>query len=212
MSVTKPFSIVVLISGSGTNLQALIDGCKEPHCPYSICGVFSDRKNAYGLERAKKAGILTEIVSSYSILGEERAKNASRDEKRFAVSNKVLALAKSYGAKALVLAGFLTVLGGAIIDEYEGNILNLHPALLPDFGGEGMWGHHVHEAVLKSGVKESGCTIHLVDKGCDTGKIILQKKVPVLPNDTVESLYSRIAPEEHKAIVEAVKLLALGKV
>jgi phosphoribosylglycinamide formyltransferase-1 len=87
-------------------------------------------------------------------------------------------------------------------------MINLHPALLPKFGGVGMWGHHVHEAVLAAGEKESGCTVHLVDGGCDTGKILVQKKVPVLPDDTPDSLYARIAPEEHKAMVEGLCILS----
>jgi phosphoribosylglycinamide formyltransferase-1 len=130
------------------------------------------------------------------------------EEKRNAVSDAVLSLCRSYGAEAVVLAGFLTILRGAVISEYSGRIINLHPALLPKFGGEGMWGHHVHEAVLAAGEKESGCTVHLVDSGCDTGTILIQKKVPVLPGDTVESLYARIAPQEHEAMKEAVVKLA----
>ncbi|MBQ5385079.1 MAG: phosphoribosylglycinamide formyltransferase, partial [Treponema sp.] len=97
---------------------------------------------------------------------------------------------------------------GDILKEYEGKIINLHPALLPKFGGVGMWGHHVHEAVLAAGEKESGCTIHLVSAECDGGKILIQKRVPVLPGDTPDSLYERIAPEEHKAIVEGLCLIA----
>ena len=124
------------------------------------------------------------------------------------MSNGVLELCRQHQIEAIVLAGFLTVLGGDIIQEYKGRIINLHPALLPKFGGEGMWGHHVHEAVLAAGETESGCTIHLVDSGCDTGEILLQKKVPVLPGDTPESLYARIAPQEHVAMVEGVELLA----
>lgn len=215
------FSVVVLISGGGTNLQALIDEEKamnrtavqggEP-CPYHICAVFSDRKDAYGVERAKAAGIPVEIVSPYAVMGREKASVAHAEEKRLAVSQRVLSLAKEYGAKAIVLAGFLTVLRGSLIDEYKGKIINLHPALLPKFGGEGMWGHHVHEAVIAAGEKESGCTVHFVDAGCDTGKIILQKKVPVLPGDTPDTLYARIAPEEHKALVEAVTLVATGSI
>lgn len=202
--------IVVLVSGGGTNLQALIDYEKNnSDCPYKIVAVMSDRKAAFALERAKAAEIPTEIVSSYSILGAEAAKNASRDEKRFAISDRVLDLSKNkYNADAIVLAGWLTVLGGKIIDEYSGKIVNLHPALLPKFGGEGMWGHFVHEAVLASGEKESGCTVHLVDSGCDTGKILVQKKVPVVEGDTVETLYARIAPKEHEAMVEGVCKLA----
>lgn len=208
-------NIVVLVSGGGTNLQALIDYEKShKDCPYKIVCVMSDRKAAFALERAKNAGIETEIVSSYAILGAEKAKVSSRDEKRFAISDRVLELSKNkYNADAIVLAGWLTVLGGKIIDEYSGRIVNLHPALLPKFGGEGMWGHHVHEAVLAAGEKESGCTIHLVDAGCDTGKILVQKKVPVMPGDDPDSLYARIAPHEHEAMVEGVCILAnlLGK-
>ena len=201
--------IAVLVSGGGTNLQALIDYEKSHRdCPYTIALVASDRKAAFALERAKAANIASEIVSSYAILGAEKAKAASRDEKRFAISDRVLSLCKERGIDAIVLAGFLTVLGGAIIEEYSGKIVNLHPALLPKFGGEGMWGHFVHEAVIASGEAESGCTVHLVDAGCDTGKILVQKRVPVLPSDTPDTLYARIAPEEHKAIVEGVCLLA----
>ena len=201
--------IAVLVSGGGTNLQALIDYQKSnPDCPYNIALVVSNTKNAYALERAKNAGIPAEIRSPFSVLGKEKAEKADRDEKRIAISDAILELCKEYGIDAIVLAGYLSVLGGKIISEYSGRIINLHPALLPKFGGVGMWGHNVHEAVLASGEKESGCTVHLVDSGCDTGKILVQKKVPVLPGDTPDSLYARIAPEEHKAMVEGVCLLA----
>lgn len=141
-------------------------------------------------------------------MGEEKAKQASKEEKRIAVSDAALKAAKDAGCDAIVLAGWLTVLSGRIIEEYSNRIVNLHPALLPKFGGVGMWGHNVHEAVLAAGETESGCTVHLVDSGCDTGKILVQKKVPVLKGDTPETLYARIAPEEHKAMVEGVCRLA----
>ncbi|MBR1403307.1 MAG: phosphoribosylglycinamide formyltransferase [Treponema sp.] len=202
-------NIAVLVSGGGTNLQALIDYEKaHADCPYHIVLVVSNTKNAYALERAKTAGIRAEIRSPFSVLGKENAEKASRDEKRIAISDAILALCREYAVDAIVLAGYLSVLGGAIIDEYAGRIINLHPALLPKFGGVGMWGHNVHEAVLAAGESESGCTVHLVDSGCDTGKILVQKKVPVLPNDTPDSLYARIAPHEHEAMVEGVCLLA----
>lgn len=209
----SPLRIAVLVSGGGTNLQALIDAeraalAEGNPLPYTVSLVISSSKNAYALERAKNAGITSVVASPYSELGPEVAKTASRDEKRIAVSNRVLNLCQQHQIEAIVLAGFLTVLGGPIIQEYSNRIINLHPALLPKFGGEGMWGHHVHEAVLAAGEKESGCTIHLVDSGCDTGEILLQKKVPVLPDDTPESLYARIAPQEHLAMVEGVKILA----
>lgn len=199
----------VLVSGGGTNLQALIDYEQErkADCPYTISLVISSSKNAYALERGKNANIKTEIASPYSVMGKEVAENASIEEKRIAVSNKVLELCEKNEIEAIVLAGFLTVLSGDIVNKYSNKIINLHPALLPKFGGVGMWGHNVHEAVLAAKEKESGCTIHLVDAGCDTGKILLQKKVPVLEGDTPETLYARIAPEEHQAMVEGLILL-----
>ena len=201
--------IAVLVSGGGTNLQALIDYEKShSDCPYNIALVVSNTKSAFALERAKNAGIPAEIRSPFSVLGKENAEKADRDTKRIAISDAILDLCREYKIDAIVLAGYLSVLGGKIIDEYSGRIINLHPALLPKFGGVGMWGHNVHEAVLAAGEKESGCTVHLVDSGCDTGKILVQKKVPVLPGDTPDSLYARIAPEEHQAMVEGVCLLA----
>lgn len=200
--------IAVLVSGGGTNLQALIDYEKSnADCPYSIAIVISDHKDAFALERASKAGIKTAVTSPYAVMGAEVAKAATRDEKRTAVSDRVLELCVENGVEGIVQAGWLTVLSGKIIEKYSDKIINLHPALLPKFGGVGMWGHHVHEAVLAAGEKESGCTIHLVNGECDGGKILIQKKVPVMPGDTPDTLYARIAPEEHKAIVEGVIML-----
>ena len=199
----------VLVSGGGTNLQALIDYQKKEgeSCPYEIVVVISDHKDAFALERAKNAGIPTAIKSPYAVMGKEIAQAASREEKRLAVSNAMLQVCNEYKVDAIVEAGCLTVLVGDILTKYENKIINLHPALLPKFGGVGMWGHHVHEAVLAAGEKESGCTVHLVTSECDGGKILLQKKVPVMPDDTPDTLYARIAPEEHKAIVEGLLLL-----
>lgn len=209
----SPLRIAVLVSGGGTNLQALLDSERSRRdagegCPYTVALVISSSKNAYALERAATAGVPALVASPYTELGAEAAQTTSRDEKRLAVSNRVLELCLAHNIEAIVLAGFLTVLGGPIIEEFSGRIINLHPALLPKFGGEGMWGHHVHEAVLAAGETESGCTIHLVDAGCDTGEILLQKRVSILPDDTPESLYARIAPQEHLAMVEGVELLA----
>ena len=181
-------------------------------CPYEIVCVISDTKKAFALERAAKAGIPGVICSPFAVMGADAAKAASRDEKRLAVSDAVLSKCREFGAEVIVQAGWLTVLAGKILDEYKDKIINLHPALLPKFGGVGMWGHHVHEAVLAAGEKESGCTIHLVSEVCDGGKILLQKRVPVMPDDTPDTLYARIAPEEHKAIVEGLCLLANHKI
>lgn len=204
-----PVKTAVLVSGGGTNLQALLDYEKEtPNCSYTISLVISSTKDAYALSRAKKAQISSHVCSPFSVMGSEQAKKAEKGEKRLAVSDAVLELCIQNGIEVIVLAGFLTVLCGDLVKKYSGKIINLHPALLPKFGGVGMWGHHVHEAVLSSGEKESGCTVHLVDEGCDTGRILLQKKVPVFETDTPESLYQRIAPTEHLAMVEGLVLLA----
>ena len=200
--------VAVLVSGGGTNLQALIDYQQSrAACPYQIVAVVSNTKSAYALERAKAAGIAAFVKSPVSVLGKEKAAASSREEKMLAVSDATLSVCKENNVDIIVLAGYLSVLAGSIVQEYSGRIINLHPALLPKFGGVGMWGENVHKAVLAAGEKESGCTVHLVDAGCDTGKVLVQKKVPVMPGDTVESLYARIAPKEHEAIVEG--LLAL---
>ena len=199
----------VLVSGGGTNLQALIDYEAEhkDECPYEIVLVISDHKDAFALERAAKAGIKTTVRSPYAVMGKEVAQASTRDEKRTAVSNAMLKDCKESGAQVIVEAGCLTVLAGPILTEYENKIINLHPALLPKYGGVGMWGHHVHEAVLANGEKESGCTVHLVNEVCDGGEILLQKKVPVMEGDTPETLYARIAPHEHEALLEGLLLL-----
>jgi phosphoribosylglycinamide formyltransferase-1 len=205
----KPMRIAVLVSGGGTNLQALIDAAEadareagpkgaRPGA-YEIAIVIADRE-CFALERARKSGIETALALP--------PKGVPRTEARRAVSDRVLELARAANADALVLAGFLTIMSGPVIKEYAQRIVNLHPALLPKFGGVGMWGHHVHEAVLASGDAESGCTIHLVDSGCDTGSILLQRKVPVMPGDTPETLAARISGEEHEAIVAGVRVLA----
>ena len=201
--------VAVLVSGGGTNLQALIDYQQEKGeaCPYEIVAVISDHKDAFALERAAKAGIPSAVTSPYSVMGKEVAQAASRDEKRLAVSNAMLAVCREHEAEIIVEAGCLTVLAGEILAEYADKIINLHPALLPKYGGVGMWGHHVHEAVLAAGEKESGCTVHLVNEVCDGGEILLQKKVPVLPGDTPDSLYARIAPKEHEALLEGLLML-----
>ena len=201
--------VAVLVSGGGTNLQTLIDYEAEHkvECPYEIVVVISDHKDAFALERAQKAGIPTAVTSPFSVMGKDMAQNATRDEKRLAVSNAMLEHCQKYGAQIIVEAGCLTVLSGDILKNYANKIINLHPALLPKFGGVGMWGHHVHEAVLAAGEIESGCTVHLVNEVCDGGEILLQKKVPVLPDDTPETLYARIAPKEHEALLEGLLLL-----
>jgi len=191
-------NIMVLVSGGGTNLQALLDAEKKGAFG-KIALVVSDRPEAYALKRADIAGVPTITAEPDTAL----PPNKRRQE----LSNRILQLAEMHHIDLIVLAGFLSILAGDIIQLYAGRMINLHPALLPKFGGKGMYGDKVHRAVLDSGETESGCTVHLVDAGTDTGPILLQRKVPVLPNDTPDSLAERIHKEEHIAIVEAVVMM-----
>ncbi|MDR1143034.1 MAG: phosphoribosylglycinamide formyltransferase [Spirochaetaceae bacterium] len=193
--------ILVLVSGSGTNLQALIDAEKNGRFASTggsgrIAAVLSGRAGVYALERARAAGI--------PALTEEPDRGLPKEERRRELSDRILRVAREQNAGLLVLAGFLSILEGDIISGYAGRIINLHPSLLPKYGGEGMYGGRVHRAVLAAGEKESGCTVHIVDSGADTGPVLLQRKVPVLEGDTPETLAERIRPEEHIAIVDAV--------
>jgi phosphoribosylglycinamide formyltransferase-1 len=193
-------NILVLVSGGGTNLQALLDAEKSGDLGAGkIAMVISDRRDAYALERAKAADVGAIVM--------EPDKKMSREERRQALSDDIYHFAKIHGIDLIVYAGFLWILKGKIIEAYANRMINIHPALLPKFGGKGMYGEHVHRAVLDAGETESGCTVHLVDAGTDTGPILLQRKVPVLPGDTPESLAARILKEEHIAIVEAVKMM-----
>jgi len=194
-------NIMALVSGGGTNLQALLDAEKTGGLgPGKIALVVSDRPGVYALERAKTAGVPAITV--------EPDKTIPPEERRHKLSDHILRLAESHHINLIVLAGFLSILKGKIIQQYSGKMINLHPALLPKFGGKGMYGEKVHRAVLDAKEQESGCTVHLVDAGTDTGPILLQRKVPVLSGDTPDSLAERIHKEEHIAIVEAVKMMA----
>jgi len=183
------FNLAVLISGSGTNLQAIIDAIENGTIPGAkIELVISNRTGAYGLERAKKHGITNMVID----------KNDTAH---------LLNTLKNHNINGIVLAGYLSILPPEVIKAYTGKIINIHPALLPKFGGKGFYGIKVHQAVLASGDKTSGATAHLVDEGIDTGKILVQKKVPVLPDDTAETLQKRVLEAEHIILVEAVKMM-----
>ena len=198
--ISSPANILVLVSGSGTNLQALIDAQAAGTLgDASIAAVASDREGIYALERAKTAGIPAFV--------EKPDPDLAKPERRRELSDRILRLCRKQKIDLIVYAGFLSILAGDLMIEYSGKMINLHPALLPKFGGEGMYGEHVHRAVLAAAETESGCTVHIVDSGTDTGPIILQRKVPVLPGDTPESLAARIGKEEHIAIVEAVRMM-----
>lgn len=171
--------IVVLVSGGGTNLQALIDN----NLP--ICTVISSRDSVYSLQRAKNARIPAMVIKDNALLG-----------------SKLIEINPDY----IVLAGYLKILDKELINNFRQRIINIHPSLLPSFGGKGMYGLNVHKAVLDYGCKVSGATVHFVEETIDTGKIIAQKAVDVLPNDTPETLQQRIMQEvEWKILPKAVK-------
>ncbi len=196
MSGVPKIKLAVLISGSGSNLQALIDACENPDFPAEIAVVVSNKANVYGLERAQKAEIPHHVIHHRNYDGREEFDRALVD------------LLKSYEIDLVCLAGFMRILTPVFINAFEDRILNTHPSLLPKHGGEGMYGEHVHKAVIESGDNKSGCTIHKVITDVDRGPVILQKDVPVLEGDTPESLAARVLEQEHIAYPEAVGMIA----
>jgi phosphoribosylglycinamide formyltransferase-1 len=196
----KKLKALVLVSGGGTNLQALIDAEREGRLEGGgIAAVVSDRPGVYALKRAGAVGI--------AVFTEAPNQDLPNRERRRELSDRILGVAREQEAGLIILAGFLSILEGSILEAYAGRIINLHPSLLPKFGGAGMYGENVHRAVLDAGERESGCTVHLVDAGTDTGPVLLQRKVPVLAGDSPEILAERIHREEHIAIVEAALLM-----
>ena len=192
----------VLISGGGTNLQALIDAKaagKMPNVEFAC--VVSNRKKAYGLERAKNAGIEALYLPTVRFDSTEAYNEALRD------------LLVSRGVELVVLAGYLVVLQKPMLETFRNRIINIHPSLIPSFCGDGFYGLKVHEEALRRGVKVTGATVHFVDDGTDTGPIILQKAVYIEPGDTPESLQLRVMREaEWKLLPEAVRLYSEGKI
>ena len=191
--------IGVLISGGGTNLQALIDSIESGEISAEIMVVLSNRKNAYGLERARKHGIPAEYISR---------KDYQTDEK---FNRAILCRLKHYNVQLVVLAGYLSILSPEVVKTFPNRIINIHPSLIPAFCGKGYYGDRVHEAVLKYGVKVTGATVHFVDEGADTGPIIMQKPVMVHDNDDVNSLAARVLQVEHELMPKAVKLFVEDK-
>lgn len=192
-------NIGVLVSGNGSNLQSIIDSIEKSYIDGRISVVISNKPQAYGFERARKAGIPTAAFDSKSMTNEE-------------LNNRILDSLKYYNVELVVLAGYLSILSGSIIKEYKNAIINIHPSLIPSFCGSGYYGLRVHKSVIEYGAKISGCTVHFVDEGTDTGPIILQKAVEVMDDDTPETLQKRILEYEHKLLPEAIKLIGEGRV
>lgn len=183
------FKIGVLVSGGGSNLQSIIDKSQSRELQCKVEVVIGDRE-CYGVERAKEAGI-----DGYTLDRKVLKKELCREIDKI-VSER--------GIDLIVLAGFLSIIDEEFVNKWKGRIINIHPSLLPKFGGPGMYGMRVHEAVLKAGEQESGCTVHYVDTGVDSGEIIAQKRVKVLEGDTPEILQKRVLVEEHKLLPESI--------
>jgi phosphoribosylglycinamide formyltransferase-1 len=183
-------TIAVLASGTGTNFQSIIDAIAKGSLNVTVGMLISDRPGVLALSRAVRAGIPATVID--------------RREYGEKLSDAILASLPPE-TTLIVLAGVLSILKGDILERYRGRIINLHPSLLPRHGGAGMYGIRVHEAVLAAGDAESGCTIHFVDEGTDTGPILLQRSLPVEEGDTPESLAYRIAGLEHEAIVDGIR-------
>lgn len=198
--MNKLFKISVLVSGNGSNLQALIDGVNDGYLlGAKIVQVISNNPNAYGLKRGEKAN----IPSYY--LDKSRANNLEvGDENLF----EILEREKPH---LVVLAGYLKKIEEPVISAYKGRIINIHPSLLPKYGGRGFYGIKVHQAVLEAGDKESGATVHYVDGGVDTGRIILQDKLKVDPKEKPEELAKKVLLLEHRILIEAVKKIITNR-
>ena len=185
-------NISVLVSGGGTNLQAVIDGIEDGRIEGArIALVLSSKDGVYALERARLAGIDTKVISKKDYPDEDDKADA------------ILAALAEVKTDLVVTAGYMSILSKRVCTAYKGRMINIHPALLPKHGGVGYYGLRVHQAVLDAGDKETGATVHFVDEGVDSGEIILQKSIPVLEDDTPETLQKRLLEEvEHVIIVE----------
>ncbi len=184
-------SVVILISGSGSNLQAIIDASQSEQCPINIAAVISNRANAKGLERAQQANIKTAVIDHTQFNGREDFDQA------------LVKQIDTYQPDLVVLAGFMRILTHEFVEHYTGRLINIHPALLPDFPGL-----NTHERAIKSGVKEHGATVHFVTTEVDGGPIILQAGVAVKSNDTAKELAQRVLQQEHRIFPLVIKWFA----
>ncbi|MGI6174797.1 MAG: phosphoribosylglycinamide formyltransferase [Christensenellales bacterium] len=192
--------LVVMASGGGTNMQAVMDACESGFIPARVAGLIVSRPDAYALNRAKNHG-----VDAMCIRRADHQDAGLFDE----------AVCEALGAfepDLIVLAGYLSILGPKVISRYRNRIINIHPSLMPAFCGPGFYGERVHQSVLDYGAKVSGATVHFVDEGTDTGPVILQKPVCVHPEDDVYSLAQRVLKVEHELLPLAVKYFVEGRI
>ncbi len=189
----------VLVSGTGTNLQSLLDACRSGEAPAEIAVVISNVPGAFALERARRAGVPAVVLDHRTFPTKAAFEAALRET------------LEVHRVGLVCLAGFLRILSPSFVAAFAGRLMNVHPALLPTFGGKGMYGERVHEAVLASGVRQSGCTVHFVSEEPDAGPIIVQATVPVQDGDTPATLAARVRKEELRLYPLAVRLFAEGR-
>jgi phosphoribosylglycinamide formyltransferase-1 len=199
-STGRSFRIGVLASHEGTTLQSVIDACADGRIPARIAVVVSNNGSSGALRRARAAGVPAVHLSSKTHADPDALDEAIR---------RVLTEA---GVDVVFLAGYMKKLGPRVLRAFEGRILNTHPALLPRFGGPGMYGDRVFEAVLRAGETESGVSVHLVDAEYDSGEVVRQCRVPVLPGDSLAELKARVQAREKELVVETLGLLANGEI
>ena len=192
--MARQVPIGVLVSGSGTNLQAIIEAIEAERLDAKIEVVLSNKADAYGLVRAKNHGVATEVIDHKQFPSRE------------AYDQAVVDILRARGVELVVLAGFMRLLSPVFVKSYSNRIMNIHPALLPSFPGL-----HVQKKAVDHGVRFSGCTVHFVNEECDEGPIIIQAVVPVFPDDSEESLATRILKQEHRIYARAIQLYAEGK-
>ena len=181
-------------------MQAILDACREGRLDAEPCVVISNNSDAMVLDRAMAARVHAFHLSSHIHPDPVRLDEA------------ILATLEKHRVNLIVLAGYMKKLGPKTLARYQGRVVNMHPALLPKFGGQGMYGHHVHEAVIAAGEKESGATVHIADAEYDEGRILAQKKVPVKPDDTPDSLAERVLTIEHQLYAETLQRIASGEI
>jgi len=196
----KPIKLGFLASGRGTNLQSIIDACKDGRLNAVPAVVISNNAGSMALERANHEQIPALHLSPKLFTNEDE------------LDQRIAETLMQHGARLVILAGYMKKLGPRTLAAYAGRIINVHPALLPKFGGQGMYGDNIHRAVLTAGETETGVTIHLVEENYDSGPILAQRKVKVEEGDTVETLAARVLAVEHELFVETIGAILEGKI
>jgi len=195
--LNDPVRVVVLASGGGSNFQSLLDRFREPSAPARVVGLVASRETAGALHRAERAGVPTAVIHA----------RAPEDD-----ASLLLETFDQWSGDLVVLAGYMQLIPERVVESYVGRLINIHPALLPAFGGQGMYGTRVHQAVLESGTRITGATVHFVDEAYDRGPIIAQWPVPVRSDDVVDTLSARVLETEHVLLPAVVDALASGRV